>query len=153
MIIWFDNNLIMHVDKTTSAENSFALSKYVPKDVPESKVVFKANAVVSGGTVLFTHTQVTRYAKRLFSVCYSQTTVRQKFLKAYLSTIENSICHHLISNGYRKAITIRFKVGQSASELFEDKGYRYYKNSGAYYCNSGSTTSIWSEFVIVEKTI
>ena len=122
MIIWFDTSMTMHVDKQHDANNSFTLANYLPENVGENNVVFKANAVVNGHTILFTHTQVTYYGSCMIGwPGSSSATVRKHFFKSYLSKIENSIKDYLRgTKGYNGEIKLRFRVGESTIDLFRD---------------------------------
>lgn len=149
MIIWFDNAMTMHVDKQHDANSSFALAKYVPAGFSKAQVVFKANAVVNGYTLLLTHTQVTKYAARLTSSegCCS-STIRRRFLNTYLSYIENAIADFLrIDKKYHGDIKLRFRVGDSTQYLFPNYNLinreQSYDNGGYYYAT----------YLILEKSI
>jgi len=149
MIIWFDNAMTMHVDKQHDANSSFALAKYVPVEFNKEQVVFKANAVVNGHTILFTHTQVTYYGSRMIGwVGSSSATVRRHFFKQYLSTIENSIKNYLRgTKSYNGEIKLRFRVGEGTIDLFPNYSLVNRENcfdNGGYY---------YACFCIIEKKL
>lgn len=149
MIIWFDNAMAIHVDKQHDANNSFALAKYVPTGFNKDQVVFKANAVVNGHTLLLTHTQVTKYTACLThsEYCCSSTT-RKRFFNKYLSHIEKSIANVLrIDKRYNGDIKLRFRVGDSAQYLFPD--YNLINRENAY-ANDGYC---YATYLILEKSI
>ena len=142
--------MVMHVDKKHDANNSFALAKYVPEGYNAGDVMFKANAVLNGHTLLLTDPQVTYYAKRVMSkyVDACASTVRKYFFKKYLSTIEKAIVDDLRKDKkYKGDIKLRFRVGESSEELFN--GYDRIK--------SEDTTSKWGDYyatyLILEKSI
>lgn len=149
MIIWFDRTMTLHVDKMHDANNSFALAKYTPCGRSESEVVFKANAVINGHTLLLTHTQVTTAgAELIHRIDYSSTTVRKYFFRKNLSTIENSIKNYLRRiKGYTGEIKLRFRVGSSTVEWFN--GYTIITtesvNARDGYC--------YATYVVVEKKL
>lgn len=150
MIIYFDNGMNLHVDKGTSADNSFQLSKYGSGD---PTMFFRANAVVDGHTVLFTHSQVTRFGGQYAYGDYcSNSTGRRHFLFKYLNDMEKKIATYLRKDrGYRGKITVRFCIGESTEDLFSELGYKYIKDSH-------TTGDDWfggylSRYVIVEKNI
>ena len=146
MIIYFDKYMGMHVDKLHDADNSFALARYGNN----SEIFFKANAVVEGNTVLFTHSQVTAAGGKQAYGCYcSNSTGRRHFLKKYLRSMENAIASYLRKEkGYRGKIKVRFSVGESTQGLFKDLGYVY---AGAHRSDSDY---YWSnKYVFVEKLI
>jgi hypothetical protein len=147
MIIWFDKDMQMHVDKSCSADNSFALAKYGNS----YSMYFKANAVVEGNTVLFTHSQVTSAGASKHDSWVCQSTGRKYFLQNDLSTIENAITKYLRTDKkYRGKINVRFCVGISSQELFEDLGYKYIRDSHIDNYDYWGPTR---QFVIVEKSI
>ena len=146
MIIWFDTNMVMHVDKKHDANNSFTLAKYVPEGYNAGDVMFKANAVVSGHTLLLTDPQVTYYARRIMSgyVAACASTVRRHFYKLHLSTIEKAIANNLRNDKkYKGDIKLRFRVGESSKELFY--GYNSINRENAY--------NRWATYLILEKSI
>jgi len=148
MIIWFDNNMVMHVDKKHDASNSFVLANYVPDGENNYNVVFKANAVVNGHTLLLTHTQVTYYASRLVhrEGCYS--TIRRAFFKSYLPTIEKAISDNLRKyKNYKGDIKLRFRVGKSSQNLFSDYNIITGENSYNKY------NEYYATYLILEKSI
>ena len=149
MIIWFDHMMTMHVDKQHDANSSFALAKYVPTGFSKDQVIFKANAVVNGHTLLLTHTQVTRYATLLtHSLGCCSSTIRRRFFVKYLPHIEKSIANALrIDKKYHGDIKLRFRVGKSAQYLFPNYNLinqeHSYDDDGYYYAT----------YVILEKSI
>ncbi len=153
MIIWFDSFLTMHLDKSSSADNSFALAKYVPKGYQESDVYFKANAVVSSNVLLLTHQQVTRWAGKLYHGMYSSsTTIRNHFFADYLKNIEEAIARHLRgTKGYKGNIFLRLRVGSSTVCNFDYRGYRYFKDSDEQ--RSCYNDEVWARFVILQKEL
>lgn len=148
MIIWFDKDMQMHVDKTCSVDNSFALAKYGDS----YSMYFKANAVVEGNTVLFTHSQVTSGGASKHDSWVCQSTGRKYFLQNDLSTIENAIAKYLRTDKkYRGKINVRFCIGSSSLKLFENLGYKYIRDS-----HTTGEDAWWrnrQHFVIVEKSI
>lgn len=151
MIIWFDRDMVMHVDKKHDANNSFALAKYVPEGYNAVDVMFKANAVVSGHTLLLTDPQVTYYARRILTTKYCSScssTVRKHFFNAYLPTIEGKIADNLRNDKkYKGDIKLRFRVGKSTINLFPDYlpiSAEDYKSCNGYY---------YSTYVILEKKL
>lgn len=149
MIIWFDNAMAIHVDKQHDANSSFALAKYIPAGFSKAQVVFKANAVVNGHTLLLTHTQVTKYAARLISSegCCS-STIRRRFFVKYLRHIERSIADFLrIDKKYNGDIKLRFRVGVSAQYLFPD--YNVINREVAY----DKWNYHYADYLILEKSI
>lgn len=124
MIVWFDKSMTMHVDKQHDANNSFVLAKYIPNGYSASDVVFKANAVVNGKTLLLTHTQVTGTGARLVNkerYVNTSATIRKYFFKFNLSKIENSIEDYLRrTKGYTGEIKLRFRVGEGTVDLFQN---------------------------------
>lgn len=149
MIIWFDNAMVVHVDKQHDANSSFALAKYIPAGSNKDRVVFKANAVVNGHTLLLTHTQVTKYAALLTrSLGCCSSTIRRRFFVKYLSHIEKSIAGVLrIDKKYHGDIKLRFRVGDSAQYLFPD--YNLINRENAY-ANDGYCYAV---YLILEKSI
>ena len=149
MIIWFDNNMAMHVDKQHDANSSFALAKYVPTGFSKDQVIFKANAVVNGHTLLFTHTQVTRYAARLtHSIGCCSSTTRRRFFGNYLSYIEASIANVLRGDKkYHGDIKLRFRVGDSTQYLFP--GYNPINQE--HVCNQCG--DYYATYLILERSI
>lgn len=153
MIIWFDSNLVMHVDKSSSADNSFALAKYVPKGYQKSDVYFKANAVVNSNVLLLTHQQVTGWVNTLYRGMYSSsTTIRNHFFTDYLTVIEEAIAKHLRgTKGYKGNIFLRLRVGSSTVCNFDYRGYKYLKDSDSY--NVDNYPYCGFKFVILEKQL
>lgn len=149
MIIWFDKYMGMHVDKTASANDSFSLANYMPYTISNENIYFKANAVVDGNTVLFTHAQVTREGgRRAYGCPCASSTGRRTFLQKNLRTMENSIAAHLRrEKGYRGKINVRFKIGESTLDMFKNLGYKYVKDADYNYHTYGC------KYVIVEKTL
>ena len=150
MIIWFDNNMRMHVDKKHDASNSLVLAKYVPEGYNANDVMFKANAVVSGHTLLLTDPQVTYYARRIFpryaNCCNS--TVRKHFLIFFLSTIEKAIANNLRNDKkYKGDIKLRFRVGESSELLFYG-----YNRIGTEEVNN-KWGDCYATYLILEKSI
>ena len=152
MIIWFDNYMGMHVDKNATADNSFALANYGKNN---NSVFFKANAVVDGNTVLFTHSQVTAAGREYAYDKYcSNSTGRKYFLKKELRRMESAIATYLRKEkGYRGKINVRFTVGITTQELFEELGYRYIKDSHHQSTYNWIGYDCGCNFVIVEKTL
>lgn len=150
MIIWFDKYMGMHVDKSASADNSFALAKYGNNN----EMLFKANAVVDGNTVLFTHSQVTSAGREYAYDKYcSSSTGRKYFFKKELRKMESTIATYLRKEkGYRGKINVRFTVGVTTQDLFEELGYRYIRDSHKQTCY-GYWGDCGASFIIVEKTI
>jgi len=150
MIIWFDRTMTLHVDKMHDANNSFALAKYIPCGRSESEVVFKANAVVNGHTLLLTHTQVTTAGAELVHHTYcSYTTARKYFFRKNLSTIENSIKNYLRGiKGYTGEIKLRFRVGSSTVEWFN--GYTIINTESV---NARRDGYWYATYVVVERKI
>lgn len=150
MIIWFDNNMVMHVDKKHDASNSFALAKYVPEGYDTNNVTFKANAVVSGHILLLTDPQVTYYAKRSLNNYYDccSSTARKYFFKNYLSTIEKAIANNLRNDKkYKGDIKLRFRVGKSSESLF----YGYNRIGAEEVDNKWG--ECYATYLILEKSI
>ena len=147
MIVWFDSNMTMHIDRNNEAYNNFSLAKY---NAPES--VFKANAVVEGKTLLFTHAHVTENATCLprmdLNYYCSSSTRRKHFLTQYSSKVEEGILKHLRGNrNYTGTIKLRFKVGESTLPLFRDLGYTKVET-----CSRGSSWDS-ANYIIVEKKL
>ncbi len=150
MIIWFDNNMGMHVDKKHDANNSFTLAKYVPEGYNAGDVMFKANAVVSGHTLLLTDPQVTYYAKRIMSgyIDACASTIRKHFFKRYLPTIEKAIVDDLRKDKkYKGDIKLRFRVGESSEPLFYG-----YNRIGTEEVNN-KWGEYYATYLILEKSI
>ena len=144
MIICFNSNLQMTVDKNADASNNFALAHY---DSPTS--VFKANAVVEGKTMLLTHAHVTENARKLTNVGYytCSSTRRKDFLKNYHIQVENAICTHLRgTRNYSGPIKLRFKIGESSLDLFKSLGYTKVETCNNHYWDA-------ARYVIVEKQL
>lgn len=121
MIIWFDSSMQMHVDKSASVDNDFALAKY-GSDLTD--VVFLGNVIVNGTTAKFNFFHVKADAYKLIGGYYCQSTLRKHFLKCFLSKIEDAIAKHLKSNHYRASnFTIQFEVSKSSVPIFNDLGY------------------------------
>lgn len=142
--------MAMHVDKQHDANNSFALSKYIPNGYNASDVVFKANAVVNGKTLLLTHTQVTETGAKLVNkerYANTSATIRKYFFKYNLSTIENSIKDYLRgTKGYNGEIKLRFRVGKGTIDLF-----RNYSLVNTEDCFSDGYW--YASFCIIEKKL
>lgn len=150
MIIWFDNNMNMHVDKRSDANDSFTLANYVPNGYYVSDVVFKANAVVSGHTLLLTHAQVTNAARKLPNLPYwtESSTIRRHFFKKYLSRVEDEIKRYLHgTKSYTGEIILRFRVGKTAMNLFPN-----YTLLNAEDCNSRDGY-YYATYVILQKKL
>ena len=148
MIVWFDKDMQMHIERNAEAFNNFALAKY---DLPEA--VFKANAVVDGKTLLFTHAHVTSNAANVIGDYWCcATTRRKKFFDRYLSTIEDAVRNHLRGNrNYKGTIKLRFKIGQTNQEMFSDCGYKFVCEN-----EKVGNDSWWSnacQYVTVEKNL
>lgn len=150
MIVWFDSNMVMHVDKKHDASNSFALAKYIPDGYgDDGKVAFKANAVVNGHTVLFTHTQITWYTARMIGwVDSSSATIRKHFFDQYLPQIEKAIHDDLRKDKkYKGDIKLRFRVGASTKKLFP--GYTVVNRENAH----DKYGDCYATYLILEKSI
>ena len=150
MIIWFDKSMQIHVDKTYSADNPFTLANY---DALDDVIYFKANAVVNGSTVTFTQSQVTSEGgKHAYGNYCSNSTGRKHFLNRELKKMESAIASYLRKDrGYRGKITVRFRIGRTTQEFFEELGYHYVGDS-----DSTGSEYWWSNhcnYVLVEKTI
>ena len=113
----------MHVDKSATACNDFALSRY---GSALNDVVFLGNVVVNGTTAKFTHFHVKESAVSLVSngCWYCQATIRKYFLQKFIPEIEKAIAKHLKANNYRNSnFTVQFEVSDSSKYLFTDLGY------------------------------
>lgn len=150
MIIWFDRNMDMHVDKKSDANDSFTLANYVPSEHNVSEVLFKANVVVSGHMLLLTHTQVTNAARYLRDMPYQSgsSTMRRHFFKKYLSKIEDEIKNYLRgTKSYTGEIKLRFRVGKSTMDFFPN-----YVPITAADCKSRDGY-YYATYVILEKKL
>lgn len=142
MIIKYYSNGAFEVDKTTCATNNFALAQY-EKD--SRTLLFKANVVVEGHTMLLTHSQVTKLAKSYF--CWSDGVARAKWLKNNFRKIELAIKAHLSKRNYKGEVKVRLLCSWNSLDLFKDLGYVHVTN------NTRVSNNGWYQTLLVEKTI
>ena len=121
MIIKYDCLGNLTVDKTVCANNNFALSQYANGS---STILFKAEAVEEGHTMLITHMQVTEAGKNsLYYRNYSEGTARKHWLEDNFRKVELEIKKYLSKRNYRGNVTIRIKATRTNTKFFVDRGY------------------------------